>query len=71
MVNRFVNLKQKILKLSQLHYVWKTFRDFSLDNMKKTGLYGCVYEFSTDYDAIAIDKTLDIHKYLMEKNDVV
>ena len=42
-------------------------KDFSVDNMKKTGLNGYVYDFSVDYDAIANDKILDIHKYLMEK----
>ena len=42
---------------------------FSLDNIKKkTGLNGYVYHFSVDYDAIAVDDILDIHKYLMEKN---
>ena len=25
------------------------------------------YDFSVDYDAIAVDDILDIHKYLMEK----
>ena len=43
-------------------------KDFSVDNMKKTGLNGYVYDFSVDYDAIAVDDILDIHKYLMEKN---
>ena len=46
-------------------------KDFSVDNMKKTGLHGNVYEFSVDYDAIANDKILDIHSYLMEKNGVL
>ena len=46
-------------------------RDFSVENMKKTGLNGYVYDFSADYDAIANDKILDIHKYLMEKNNMV
>ena len=46
-------------------------KDFSVDNMKKTGLNGYVYEFSIDYDAIANDKILDIHNYLMEKNNIV
>ena len=41
--------------------------DFTADNMRKTGLYGYVYNFSDDYDAIAVDDTLDIHKYLMKK----
>ena len=36
--------------------------------MKKTGLNGYVYDFSVDYDAIAVDDILDIHKYLIKKN---
>ena len=42
--------------------------DLSKYNMKKTGLYGYVYDFSVDYDAISVDDILDIHKYLMKKN---
>ena len=41
--------------------------DFSVDNMKKTGLNGYVCDFSVDYDAIANDKIPDIRKYLMKK----
>ena len=37
--------------------------------MKSTGLPGYVYDFSVDYDAIAVDDILDIHKYLMKKYD--
>ena len=39
--------------------------------MKKTGLNGYVYGFSVDYDAIAVDDILDIHKYLMKKNNIM
>ena len=46
-------------------------KDFSIDNMKKIGLNGYVYDLSVDYDAIAVDDILDIHKYLMEKNGIV
>ena len=46
-------------------------KDFYVDNMKKTGLNGFVYDFIIDYDAIAVDDILDIHKYLMEKNGIV
>ena len=42
-------------------------KDFSVDNIKKTGLNGYVYDFSVDYDAIATDDILDLHKYLMKK----
>ena len=45
-------------------------KDYSVDNMKKTGLNGYVYGFSVDYNAIADDDILDIHKYLMEKNNI-
>ena len=45
--------------------------DFSVDNMKKTGLNGYIYNFSVDYDAIAVDDILNIHKYLIGKNGIV
>ena len=44
-----------------------TSKDCSTDNMKKTGLTGYVYDFSADYNAIAIDDIKDIHNYLMKK----
>ena len=44
--------------------------DFSVANMKKTGLYGNVYEFSADYGTISVDNILIIHKYLMEKYNI-
>ena len=46
-------------------------KDFSVDNMKKTGLNGYVYDFSVNYDAIAVDDILDTHKYLMKKHGIV
>ena len=39
----------------------------SPSNVAKNGLRGYVYDFSVDYWAIANDKILDTHKYLMEK----
>ena len=38
---------------------------------KKTGLNGYVYDLSVDYDAIVVDDIVDIHKYLMKKNNIV
>ena len=46
-------------------------KDWLQDNMKKTGFNGYIYEFSTDYNAIAVSDILDIHKYLMKKNKIV
>ena len=46
-------------------------KDWSVDNMIDTGLNGYVYDFSVNYDAIAVDDILDICKYLMKENDIV
>ena len=46
-------------------------KDCSVDNMKKTGLKGYVYDFSVDYDAIVVSDIFVIHKYLMEKNKII
>ena len=46
-------------------------KDWTVDNTKKTGLNGQVYDFSVDYDAIEVDDILGIPNYLMKKNDIV
>ena len=46
-------------------------KDWSVDNMKRAGFTGYVYDFSVDYEAIAVDDMKNIHKYLMKKNDIV
>ena len=46
-------------------------KDFTADNTKKTGLNGYVYDFSVDYDPIAVDDILDIYNSLMKKNDII
>ena len=39
--------------------------------MRKTGLTGYAYDFSTDDNAVTIDDIKDIHNYLMKKYDIV
>ena len=51
-------------------YLGNISRDFSVDNMKKAGLNGYVYDFSVHYVFIVNDKILGIHKCLMEKNKI-
>ena len=46
-------------------------KDWSVDNMKKIGFNGYVYDFSVDYNVTDVDDIKDIHKYLMKKNDIV
>ena len=45
----------------------KISKDWSADNMKKTGFNGYVIDFSVDYDAIDVDDIKNIHKYLIKK----
>ena len=45
-------------------------KDFSVDNIKKTGLNGNVYDFNVDYNAIGTNNIIDIHKYLMKEHDM-
>ena len=45
-------------------------KDCSVNNMKKTGLYGYIYDFSVAYDSIDVDDILGIHKYLLKKHDI-
>ena len=42
-------------------------KDFSKSNMKKTGLYGSIYEFSIDNKVVTVDDMLGIHKYLTKR----
>ena len=46
-------------------------KDWSVDNMKRTGFNGYVYDFSVDYDAISVDDILEIHTYLMKKDNMI
>ena len=46
-------------------------KNWLIDNMKKTGLNGYVYNFNVDYNATSVDNIKNIHKYLMRKNDMI
>ena len=46
-------------------------KNWSVDDMKKSGFNGYIYDFCVDYDAIVADNILDIYNYLMKKNDTV
>ena len=46
-------------------------KDWPVDNMKRTGFAGYIYDIIVYYMPIAVDDIKDIHKSLMEKNDIV
>ena len=39
--------------------------------MKRTGFTSYIYDFNVDYTSITVADIKGIHKYLMEKNDIV
>ena len=42
-------------------------KDFTINNVEKTGLKGVVTVFSVDFNPIDTNDILDIHKYLMKR----
>ena len=46
-------------------------KDWSVDNMKRIGFTGYIYDFSVDYTSITVNDIKDIPKYLMEKNNTI
>ena len=57
--------------VATLLYLGNISKDWSVDNMKKTGFAGYIYDFSVDYDAIENDDVKDFHKHLRTKNNIV
>ena len=44
--------------------------DVSASSIKKTGLNGCVYDFSVDYKTFDTYDIINIYKYLMKKHNI-
>ena len=64
------NAKDSEITLYQL-CLGNVLKDWSVDNMKKTGFNGYISDFSVDYDAISVSNILGIHKNLMKKNEII
>ena len=61
MVQKFINLKQTILKIVATTLCLENIlKDWSIDNMKMTALNGYVYDLSADLDVIAVAYILGI-----------
>ena len=68
MVLKSWNLKEIVATILCLGNISE---DWSVDNMKSTGSDGYIYDFSVDYDAIAVHDILHIHKYLIKENNMI
>ena len=60
--------KAKIFEIKHYAlYLGNISKDFTIENMNKTGLKVVVKFFSVDFNAIDTNEILDIHKYSMKK----
>ena len=63
----FVSIESKRFKIKPYPLcLGNTLKDFTINNIKKTGLNGYAYVFSTDYNIIDTNNILDIDKHLMK-----
>ena len=51
--------------------LWNISKDWTVDNMKMTGLNGYVYDFIVDHNAVPTVGVPHIHKYMMVKNSMI
>ena len=68
MEQKFMNVKDSEI-VPNILCLGNVSKHFSEGSMNKTG-FSYIYDFSVDYDAIAVDDIWIIHKYLMKKNDI-
>ena len=68
-VTKFKAKKSELIKYPMC--LGRLSKDYTKNSRKDTGLYGNVYDFSVDYSAITNDEILDIHNYLMKRNNIV
>ena len=52
-------------------YLGNVLKDWSVDNIKKTGLNGYVYDFSVDYNAVLVEAIQGVRRYLIVKHNIV
>ena len=50
-------------------YLGNVSKDFTKDEQREISLNGTVYDFSVDHSSIKKENILNIHQYLMIKND--
>ena len=67
MLQKYINSKQKTEIKPYILWLGNILIDFTIDNMKKTGLKGVVKVFSVDCNVIDTKDTLDIHRNLMKE----
>ena len=60
-----LEIKPYLLRLGNIS------KDSTVDNMKKAGLNGYVYDFSVDYNTIDVTNISNIHMYLTNKHGMI
>ena len=72
MVQKFTNFKAKDSEIvARPLCLGNISKNWSVDNMKRTGFTGYVYDISVDYEATDASDIEDIQIYLMKKNNMI
>ena len=72
MVQKFTNFKAKDSEIvARPLCLGNISKNWSVDNMKRTGFTGYVYDISVDYEATDAGDIEDIQIYLMKKNNMI
>ena len=66
-----IKFKAKDSQISAYPLCLRNISNWSVDDMKKTGLKGCVMSLVLIMILLQFFNILDIHKYLMKKNGIV
>ena len=67
MLEKYINSKQKNSEIKDYALcLGNVSKDFTINNIKKTGLKEVAKFYSIDFNPIDNDDILDIHKYLMK-----
>ena len=67
MLQKYINSKQKNSEIKDYALcLGNVSKDFTINNIKKTGLKEVAKFYSIDFNPIDNDDILDIHKYLMK-----
>ena len=65
-----INPKQRFWNIRVPLCLGNVSKYFETDNMKRIGLYRYAFDFGVDYESADVADILDIHKYLMAKNNI-
>ena len=70
MLQKYINSKQKTQKTDYALCLGNVWKDFTINNMTKTGLKGAVKFFPVNFNPIDNSDIIDIHKIWWKEHNI-